>query len=545
MYDSYSDVAKPYGDWQSDATGSVRPERSSSSSSNSKEFSNTKTQTHSRTMFLPAERTGAVIGKNGRMKHLIKEVCNVWMSIKSEPYESDSSKRVCVIRGPTVENLNHAESLINELLRDRETVEKSISLDTSDDVGRVIGSGGSNIQIIKDKTGAFVYVDKENVSAQYAGRCIIRGNSVQVLAAEKRVHELLARRDMMLMDNGGQKTGKKSGTNEKHDSSPDSSQNQLDQSEIGIWNGGETWTSQKEVDREQERNAKKRIQDTILIPLQAVGMVIGKKGKNIKIIQETSGANVYIDKEYQGSDDNALCVILGKHEQVSIAKVMIKEKLNQYNSANTFTILDNDGIQISHDPQLNSPHSSTGSNNQTFLSSPSSMTSSMINSNYFSPNNLSSPTATPSQQNHHAYQNKPNPNLVPQNYFNFNNIDQNNNNIRDPFPYQNDFNDYQRSRIDSTSHSRYSNVSPMSPFGQTSAEPSPSSSQFGLSSLGLEKLALNMMPKSSNTTVGMKGGNRDYQLITGGAHHGHHHMGASNQKQPIQPYGGQAYWQTN
>ena len=91
----------------------------------------------------------------------------------------------------------------------------------------------------------------------------------------------------------------------------------------------------------------------------------------------------------------------------------------------------------------------------------------------------------------------------------------------------------------------FSNVSPMSPFGQTSAEPSPSSSQFGLSSLGLEKLALNMMPKSSNTTVGMKGGNRDYQLITGGAHHGHHHMGASNQKQPIQPYGGQAYWQTN
>ena len=83
---------------------------------------------------------------------------------------------------------------------------------------------GSNIQIIKDKTGAFVYVDKENVSAQYAGRCIIRGNSVQVLAAEKRVHEQLTRRDMMLMDNGGQKTGKKSGPNEKHDSSPDSSQ---------------------------------------------------------------------------------------------------------------------------------------------------------------------------------------------------------------------------------------------------------------------------------------------------------------------------------
>merc|ERR1712131_180786 len=289
-------------------------------------------------MFLPAERTGAVIGKNGRMKHLIKEVCNVWMSIKSEPYESDSSKRVCVIRGPTVENLNHAESLINELLRDRETVEKSISLDTSDDVGRVIGSGGSNIQVIKDKTGAFVYVDKENVSAQYAGRCIIRGNSVQVLAAQKRVEELLARRDIMTEPNRPPVQPAYMQRKEKVEFTENN-----EQSEFGVWNGVSDWSSNKEQDRELERNAKKRIQDTILIPLQAVGMVIGKKGKNIKIIQETSGANVYIDKEYQGSDDNALCVILGKHEKVSIAKVMIKEKLNQYNSANTFTILDNDG----------------------------------------------------------------------------------------------------------------------------------------------------------------------------------------------------------
>ena len=63
------------------------------------------------------------------------------MSIKSEPFEHDVTKRVCVIRGPTVDNLDHAESLIKELLRERETTEKSIALNTSDDVGRVIGSG--------------------------------------------------------------------------------------------------------------------------------------------------------------------------------------------------------------------------------------------------------------------------------------------------------------------------------------------------------------------------------------------------------------------
>jgi hypothetical protein len=44
------------------------------------------------------------------------------------------------------------------------------------------------------------YVDKENVPAQYAGRCIIRGNSVQVQAAEKRVIELLARKDLNIFE---------------------------------------------------------------------------------------------------------------------------------------------------------------------------------------------------------------------------------------------------------------------------------------------------------------------------------------------------------
>jgi len=57
--------------------------------------------------------------------------------------------------------------------------------------------------------------------------------------------------------------------------------------QIGVWsNGNDQWTNQKEVEKELEKQSKKRIQDTILIPLNAVGMVIGKKGKNIKIIRK-------------------------------------------------------------------------------------------------------------------------------------------------------------------------------------------------------------------------------------------------------------------
>ena len=136
-------------------------------------------------------------------------------------------------------------------------------------------------------------------------------------------------------------------------------------------------------------------------------MVIGKKGKNIKIIrkskfnvpffmfyfsEETSGANVYIDKEYNGSDSNAMCVIQGKLEQVSIAKVMIQEKLNQYNSANTFPIQhDNEGriwrwnfslyfLGFKMDDNgLGSPQSSSGSSQPSFLPSPVQTSNPLMN----------------------------------------------------------------------------------------------------------------------------------------------------------------------
>jgi len=78
-------------------------------------------------------------------------------------------------------------------------------------------------------------------------------------------------------------------------------------------------------------------------------------------VEETSGANVYIDKEYTGIDDNALCVIHGKVEQVDIAKEMIHEKLQQYNSANTFPIMDSSGSLIEH----GSPPSDTRSDGST------------------------------------------------------------------------------------------------------------------------------------------------------------------------------------
>ena len=67
-----------------------------------------------------------------------------------------------------------------------------------------------------------------------------------------------------------------------------------DETAIGVWNSSSSperetnsWNS-RDNERELLKISKKRIQDNILIPLNAVGMVIGKKGKNIKIIRKSS-----------------------------------------------------------------------------------------------------------------------------------------------------------------------------------------------------------------------------------------------------------------
>ena len=64
MYDTYNLDQVPYGEWKSDQSNQC----SSTRGQRQIEFP----RGQSRTIYLPAERTGAVIGKNGRMKHLIK-----------------------------------------------------------------------------------------------------------------------------------------------------------------------------------------------------------------------------------------------------------------------------------------------------------------------------------------------------------------------------------------------------------------------------------------------------------------------------------------
>ena len=76
-----------------------------------------------------------------------------------------------------------------------------------------------------------------------------------------------------------------------------------------------------------------------------------------------------------------MCVIHGKMEQVDIAKEMIHEKLQQYNSANTFPI-DNFGTQLDSPPSDTRSDGSTGIQGSAYSSPPTHGSSNRIELNF-------------------------------------------------------------------------------------------------------------------------------------------------------------------
>jgi hypothetical protein len=61
-------------DWRKESTSSSGSNGSTGAENRASRPSSEYPKGQSRTIYLPAERTGAVIGKNGRMKHLIKVI---------------------------------------------------------------------------------------------------------------------------------------------------------------------------------------------------------------------------------------------------------------------------------------------------------------------------------------------------------------------------------------------------------------------------------------------------------------------------------------
>lgn len=74
----------------------------------------------------------------------------------------------------------------------------------------------------------------------------------------------------------------------------------------------------------------KFVDESMIIPQESVGRVIGKGGKTIRELQSVSGAKILVDRIQQSSDSTERCVQLsGTTVQVEYAKLLIKEKVDE------------------------------------------------------------------------------------------------------------------------------------------------------------------------------------------------------------------------
>lgn len=72
-----------------------------------------------------------------------------------------------------------------------------------------------------------------------------------------------------------------------------------------------------------------KIVDIYPVPEKVVGLVIGKGGSEIRLIQQTSGCRVQMDPDHQTMNGIRNCTIEGPADQVSIARQMITQVINR------------------------------------------------------------------------------------------------------------------------------------------------------------------------------------------------------------------------
>ena len=79
--------------------------------------------------------------------------------------------------------------------------------------------------------------------------------------------------------------------------------------------------------KELERAAANNVEHKMYISRAVVGWVIGKNGARMKEMIHKSGADIWIDQESMGPNENRIIYITGRHQDVDAAIQMVKEVL--------------------------------------------------------------------------------------------------------------------------------------------------------------------------------------------------------------------------
>lgn len=272
------------------------------------------------------KRAGAVIGRGGSTIKMIESETSANLDIKNR--DADSAR--LIIRGPDQESVDAAEKMVNDILSN-DNGPRSSADDVTMDLGSrhgmftILGSGGSQIRELQEKSGARLNLDKEAYTVS------IGGSEEQVETARGLISALLSASSTsesitLTSKTVGAVIGKQGATIRRIQKETNA--------HLDIKRDSDPITLKIMGTAEQVAAAKAMVEAVLAAPPaaraqkplgpgeteftinlgRAVGSVIGKGGSNIQRLQEETGARLEIAR------DSSDCRIVGKKESVAKAR---------------------------------------------------------------------------------------------------------------------------------------------------------------------------------------------------------------------------------
>ena len=174
-------------------------------------------------------------------------------------------------------------------------------------VARIIGKGGEVIKALQEETGAKIVIIQDTREFADEKPLKITGPPEVVEFAKQRVEQVIAEEEQKIGRGGGFRGGRGGGGGFRGG------------------RGGGGWPSQGGGGYGQDSGYD--VTDTMSVPSNKVGLVMGKGGETIRLICSESGAHCQVDKSAPDGARDKTIVIKGRPESVERAKELINEKI--------------------------------------------------------------------------------------------------------------------------------------------------------------------------------------------------------------------------
>mmetsp|Transcript_29397 Transcript_29397/g.38679 ORF Transcript_29397/g.38679 Transcript_29397/m.38679 type:complete len:733 (+) Transcript_29397:88-2286(+) len=233
-------------------------------------------------ILIPSDQVGLVIGKNGAiMKKIVKELQCKFALQEHHECPVGAKERILTLVGP-IESLEEAEKIILDALQNKRGKDQEMLkwLFNADQVGLVIGRGGTTIKSIKETSGANLKIahEQEMPAGSPERLLYITGSAEQVEKARQMVANKVSGRP-------------------------------FDGSTVG--------------------------QETLIVPSRCVGYLLGPRASELKKITETAGGgvriNIALDAESATGDGTRKARFSNAPpENIAVAKQMLQERVDQW-----------------------------------------------------------------------------------------------------------------------------------------------------------------------------------------------------------------------